>query len=279
VSPTTLNRGRAEAPPKEFRRLWLQGRIYEPLTRRFLVDAGIRPGMRVLDIGSGIGDLALLAGDIVGRDGAVVGVEIDPGRAAVAAERARASSRPNVTFATGDVETIDAGCDFDAVVGRFVLRELADPARQLVRIAEMAPRGVIAFQEKILTVPVRAFPPMPSLERVAAWMDETRRRAAIELEVGAKLPALFREAGLGRPNLCVEAPCGSGPEWLGFEYLAESLRGMLTLTVLYGVADLGEVQIDTVADRMRGESPPDGCVLLTPCVGAYARVGERVAAE
>jgi SAM-dependent methyltransferase len=49
--------------------------IYGPITRRFLTAAGVSAGMRVLDLGSGAGDVALLLADLVGPQGRVVGAD------------------------------------------------------------------------------------------------------------------------------------------------------------------------------------------------------------
>ena len=76
--------GYAEA---ELRRLTTQARLIDPITHRFLEAAGLRKGMRVLDIGSGAGDVARLCGEIVGPDGEVVGTDL----AQVAVERAAAA--------------------------------------------------------------------------------------------------------------------------------------------------------------------------------------------
>ena len=62
--------GHAEA---ELRRLVTQARLIDPITRRFLEAAGIAKGMRILDIGSGAGDVAFLCGDIVGPTGDFLG--------------------------------------------------------------------------------------------------------------------------------------------------------------------------------------------------------------
>ena len=60
---------------RELSRLSMQARLLEPVTRQFLLDAGIRPGMRVLDVGSGAGDVAFLAAELVGRSGEVIGTD------------------------------------------------------------------------------------------------------------------------------------------------------------------------------------------------------------
>jgi predicted RNA methylase len=62
----------------EDERLVAQSRLFDPITLRLLVEAGLAPGMRVLDLGSGAGNVARLVAELVGPDGAVVGVEQDP---------------------------------------------------------------------------------------------------------------------------------------------------------------------------------------------------------
>ena len=60
---------------RELDRLQVQARLIEPITRTFFSDAGLAPGMRVLDIGSGAGDVAFLAAELVGEEGEVVGID------------------------------------------------------------------------------------------------------------------------------------------------------------------------------------------------------------
>src|SRR5262245_62293905 len=95
--------GRSES---ETQRLILQNQIYGPLTRRFFQAAGIGPGMKVLDLGSGAGDVALLVADLVGPAGRVVGVDMNAGILETARARVQAAGWTNVTFTAGDVREI-----------------------------------------------------------------------------------------------------------------------------------------------------------------------------
>jgi tRNA A58 N-methylase Trm61 len=54
---------------RELERLRLQAQLIDPITRQFLIEAGIAPGMRVLDVGCGAGDVTFLAADLVGPPG------------------------------------------------------------------------------------------------------------------------------------------------------------------------------------------------------------------
>jgi len=87
---------------REIERLKAQAQLIDPITRRFFQEAGLAPGMRVLDVGSGAGDVAFLAANIVGVSGQVVGVDRVPAALEVARERSAAKSLTNVTFASGD---------------------------------------------------------------------------------------------------------------------------------------------------------------------------------
>src|SRR6516162_6976776 len=58
-------------------RLIRQAAIIAPIAERFFREAGIGPGQRVLDLGSGMGDVAILLAQLVGPSGEVVGIERD----------------------------------------------------------------------------------------------------------------------------------------------------------------------------------------------------------
>jgi predicted RNA methylase len=71
----------------EAERLMLQSRVLRPYTEKFFRAAGLAPGMRVLDLGSGMGDVSLLAADMVGPAGRVLGIDRNPEAVAAASPR------------------------------------------------------------------------------------------------------------------------------------------------------------------------------------------------
>jgi len=115
----------------ELRRLTTQARLIDPITRRFLVSAGIVAGMRVLDVGSGAGDVAILLATMVGPEGEVIGS--DPALAAIqlAERRIRAEGISNVSLLHGDPSEMNFDKPFDAVVGRYVLQFMSNPSGAL----------------------------------------------------------------------------------------------------------------------------------------------------
>lgn len=178
----------------EYGRLTRQAALIAPMTERLFRDAGITPGMRVLDVGSGVGDVALLAGRLVGPHGSVVGVDIDGSALQTARARAGRLGLQNLTFIEADVRSADTGTHFDAAVGRLVLGYLADPAEALRAIAErVRPGGIVAFQELDLdpAVPSRSFPEGTLWDQTGRLVVETFTRAGTQGAYGAAASRLL----------------------------------------------------------------------------------------
>jgi len=96
--------------PDELERLSAQGRALAGVTRMLLEAAGVKAGMRVLDLGSGTGDMSFVAASVVGPDGEVVGIERAPEAVAQATARARRRGLVNVRFVVGDIhEALESG--------------------------------------------------------------------------------------------------------------------------------------------------------------------------
>ena len=158
---------------RELDRLSTQARMYEPFTRQLFHEAGLSPGMRVLDVGCGSGDVALLTGELVGPTGTVVG--IDRAAAAVARAKARAESHraSNVKFVEGDPTLLRFDESFDAIVGRLILMYYPDPVDALRKLlVHLQPGGVVAFQEFDATG-CKSHPASPTYERCKNWIIRT----------------------------------------------------------------------------------------------------------
>ncbi|HEX7958507.1 MAG TPA: methyltransferase domain-containing protein, partial [Terriglobales bacterium] len=106
---------------KELQRLKRQAAWYEPSTLRLFEQAGISEGMRVLDLGSGVGDVSFVARKLVGNRGEVVGIDRSDLAVGEAQQRARSAGLNNAQFLAGDLDNFHSEKKFDAVVGRLVL--------------------------------------------------------------------------------------------------------------------------------------------------------------
>jgi SAM-dependent methyltransferase len=198
----------------EDERLIAQGRLFDPLTRRLFELAGLAPGMRVLDLGSGAGNVARLTADLVGPDGAVVGVEHDPAAVALARRRSDLEgTAAGIEYRVGDAQTLEGVEDgFDAVIGRLILLHVTDPIAALRRAAtRVRPGGLICMHEPDLAY-FPASPRTPLWSQVHGYFVETLEKAGIDTRMGPSLFTAFRAAGLPEPHLLAETNAGGGPD-------------------------------------------------------------------
>ena len=256
----------------ETRRLQQQSRFYDPFTLRLFEDAGISAGMKVLDAGCGAGDVSLLAANLVGSSGAVVGVDQDPNVIETARKRSRDAGLENVTFVEGNICSVTLETDFDAVVGRLILMYLPQPVQAIRKLlGHLRPGGVVVFQETDWTYRPAVHPPSRSAEQVFDWMLQCFQVAGVETQMGLKLYATFLEAGISEPHMRLEAPLGGGPNWDGYDYLANSVRSMLPALLKFNIASAADVEIESLAKRLREEiAGQNGVVMLSPLVGIWA---------
>src|SRR2546421_7994686 len=114
--------------------------------------AGLRPGDRVLDVGSGRGANLFPAAAAVGPEGSVIGVDLAPGMVAQTAAEIERRGLTNARVRIGDAETPDfPEGGFDAVLAGLILYFLPDaPAAGRAYARLLRPCGRLAlstFQE------------------------------------------------------------------------------------------------------------------------------------
>ncbi len=262
---------------RELARLISQSRFYGELTEDLLRRAGITTGMRVLDVGCGAGDVSLLIASLVGPTGAVIGVDRSEESVHAAQARAAIAHLSNVTFRQGDVNDLSLESQVDALAGRFVLLYLADPAATLERLCRLVkPGGLVVFQEMDITT-TRSVPLVPLYETARLWIAETFRRGGVELDMGSRLFPTFRRAGLPAPQLLLRGRIEGAPDSPAYAYVAQTVRSLLPMAERLGVVTAAEVQIDTLADRIRDEViGAEAVVVLPTLIGAWTHTPDAV---
>ena len=257
-------------------RLIEQATLYADATRHLLADAGIGPGQRVLDVGCGVGDVSLLAAELVGSEGSVIAVDKDPRALEVARARAAAADVHQLDFVESDLRGFTSDEPFDAVIGRFVLMYVADPTATVSGLTRhLRDGGVLAFQEFQFEGLMLRWPAAEAslYERTVCWVVETFRRAGVETNMGARLALAFRDAGLGLPRAYVHCPLASGAEHPAYSLFAHVLESIKPLTESFGIATADELDPTTYAKRLSEEMLADDAVVCcAPVVGAWARL-------
>lgn len=189
--------GRTEA---ERARLSQQDRILAPHSENLFRQAGIAEGMRVIDVGCGVGDTTTLLARIVGPAGSVIGVDQDAASLEAAERTVAGAGLSNVTFQQRTLPDIDLDAPVDALAGRLILIHLDDPAPVLTELTRyVRPGDIVTFQD-ITVSRARSVPEVPLWTRLTEWISACATLAGVGPDFGDRLPAVFRRAGLPHPS-------------------------------------------------------------------------------
>lgn len=256
----------------EVQRLLLQGRLYDDYTEHALRLAGLRPGMRVLDIGSGPGNVSFVAARLVGPTGSVLGVDAAPEMVELARARAAEQGFSAVHFIQSAIDAIELDQPVDAVIGRLILMHLPDPAAALRRLSSfLRPGGVIAFSENDIAG-ARSVPDMPLFGQVIPGIVRAFEAMGLSARFGTTLHTIFADAGLGAPQLTLGAPIGTAADTDILAYGAAVWR------LVSPIAQQGGFAIDEVADmdnfvpRFREEAlATNALITMPPIITAWVR--------
>ncbi len=245
--------------------------IVDGMTERLLDDAGIAPGMRVLDIGCGPGVVSFMLARRVGEAGRVYGVDRDARMLAVAQARASELGLSNITFVEGgfDLPLPENGA-CDAAVGRRVLMYQPDPVRAIRELTRVVrPGGLVIFQEHDTVSVANERTLLPLHDRVRAWLREMLRREGANLHMGFALHGVLAAAGLVVEQVRAEAnvltPTAHYP-------VGAIIRSVLPRLVSLGVTTEEEIEVDTLDERLIAERVQVGATCVWELVFcAWAR--------
>ena len=198
--------------------------------------------MRVLDVGSGAGDTALVVAELVGDSGEVLGIDRAPLAVVAAQSRIKTLGKHNISFRQGDLDSLEVAETFDAVVGRYVLVFNPNSAAMLTTAARLVrPGGVIAFHEPDWNGS-RLNPVAPMYEQCSDWIVRTFKKVGTNPYIGQDLHSAFVRAGLPAPSMALRALIGGPSNDVSYvDLIAELAITMAPVMEEQGVIARGEI--------------------------------------
>lgn len=252
--------------PEELERLKAQGALLADLNRFYFAEAGIKPGMRVLDVGSGAGDVAMLVAQMVGPTGSVIGTDREDPALNTARARVKDAGLKNVEFLKGDPSEMTFDQPFDAVVGRLVLMYYPNATETIQKLtAHLKPGGIIGFLEPDYSN-CRTFPELPLFMRCAQLIEQALRTLGADPFIGLKLPKVFLDAGLKRPKVRCMSFNGTYVDAGPIFVFAQTLKTVMPVLEKIGAITAAEMQLDTLAQRMIDEAAATHGVVVGPAL-------------
>src|SRR5215471_16350202 len=240
-------------------RLWVLHRIYGPGAQRVIVKAGIRPGMRVADIGCGVGMVTNMLSKLVGPKGNVVGVDaskdqLDQARRLLPVDAA------NISFVVASALNTGLPADsFDLVYCRFLLIHLSDPQQALAEMRRiLKPNGILVCEDGDLTS--AGSQPPSQLNAFADLFGRLGPVKGVDYTLGKHLFQMFINAGFDRPEITFNQPViARGEEKRLLELsVAEAKQSFV------GADLITAEEIDRTIDEMRQLANDETVLALMP---------------
>jgi len=174
-------------------------------TQSILDRAGLAPGVDVLDLGCGSGDVTVKVAELVGPRGRVVGIDMDDSVLAHARSTAASCGVP-VEWRQGRIEDLREERSFDIVYARFLLSHLPDPADALQRMRRaVRPSGRVVVEDIDIASHVH-WPPSSAFQRFIELYAAAAHARGVDSSIGPRLPALLIDAGLGDVEISISMP-------------------------------------------------------------------------
>lgn len=186
-------------------RLQVLHKVYGPGTRRVLLDAGLKPGMRVADLGCGVGMTTTLLAELVGPTGHVVGVDFS-GEQIAQAEELLPADLSNVSFV--EASATDTGLprnSFDLVYCRFLLIHLPDPDAALREMRNLLkPDGILVCEDGDLTS--AGTEPPSAMNIFSDLFGRLGPFRGVDYTLGRKLFQMVLDANFVQPEMTFNQP-------------------------------------------------------------------------
>jgi SAM-dependent methyltransferase len=255
--------------PEEYERLRAQARVWEDATGRLLDRVGPAAGARCLDAGCGPGETMRLMALRVGPAGRVTGIDAD---APLAAQAERMLQDRQCRVIAHDLTAYESvpGGPYDLVFARLLLFHLPERVAVLRRLWQsVAPGGHLLVQDYDLES-VGVLPPSAALDEAGRLIMDTFGAVGCDVRVGATLPALFAQAGVGVPD-GTDVAGRIEPFGVGSRMVASVLHSLLPAALGHGIATARELEAALTALEADATRCPDRPMTWPLMIGAWKR--------
>jgi ubiquinone/menaquinone biosynthesis C-methylase UbiE len=187
-------------------RLQLLARDRWPDTHALLTRAGVGAGMRCVDLGCGGGEVTFELAKLIAPDGAVVGIDIDEVKLALARDAATERGITNVAFQALNVNAWDEPAAYDVVYCRFLLQHLSQPVALLRRMWAAVRTGGVILVEDADFDGWGCHPANAGFAFFVQTYREVIARWGGDHAFGRKLYASFKDAGIPAAHVDLITP-------------------------------------------------------------------------
>lgn len=182
---------------EEMTRLQTQAEEFSSSTEESMMKLGIKPDMKVVDIGCGTGSVSFMISPMVGELGRVVGVDSNQYAINYCNEIARSQGILNAKFIISDATSLDfESHTFDISYSRFLFQHVKDASQALSEMVRVTKPGGVVMVEDCDLFTWLLYPKNESVSKLWHWYESIQLERGTDPEIGRKLYAMFLDEGL-----------------------------------------------------------------------------------
>lgn len=258
--------------PEENDRLRAQARMWDAAAGRLFDRVGLAAGAACLDAGCGPGETMRAMAERVGPAGRVLGIDTDASLGALAVRTLHGDGYRQCSFREHDLCQPAAvpGGPFDLVYARLLLFHLPERVEVLARLwADVAPGGHLIVQDYDFRS-IGVLPDLASIGELTRVFTRAFLAVGADVHVGARLPELFQQAGVGTPD-GIDVAGYLDPLPTGSAMVAQVFRSVLPVALAHGITTERDAAATLAAAEQDAARYPDGQLMWPLLVGAWKR--------
>lgn len=180
-------------------RLLLLNELFGRTSKDLLLKAGLKPGMHVLEVGCGTGNMTKWIAKQVGDNGHVTAVDISSEQLQIAEENCSESN--NITFIASSLFDLKKTKQFDLIYSRFLIMHLQNPFKGLQHLTQLLkPNGVLVSEEATNSI-TACYPESPIFKKYREMVMALFKKNNIDYDIGEKLYSYFQKLKLRDINV------------------------------------------------------------------------------
>ncbi len=195
--------------------------------------------MSCVDLGCGGGEVTLEVASLIGPEGRVIGIDMDPVKLELGRKAAGARGIANIEFKQLNVAEWEEADSYDLVYSRFLLHHLSEPLDLVKRMWGAVRRGGVIVIEDADHDGWYCHPPNEGFDFFVSTFNQALDRAGGDHAFGRKLYGCFCNADIPEPEIRLVQPARSAGEGKNMAWL--TLRATKNAIVAQGIASPDQV--------------------------------------
>lgn len=185
----------------EMKRLQIQALLFESSAKNSLIKAGLRPGMKCMDVGCGIGNISKLMSDMVGNKGTVLGTDIEKKYVKYCNNNIKSK---NIKFVQDNILQTNISETFDIVYSRLMFVHLKDKLKAIKSMMRFTKKNGTVIIQELDHAPNSwlSYPNKPCVEHLRKIYVKLIKKTGGDPLSGRKLYELFLDEGLKTELYC-----------------------------------------------------------------------------